>query len=365
MTAREPLPYRPVIADRTQRWCAIVGFWTAFGLFMASQTHFTTSHGPSPLTWGVSLWRELVYAYLWIPLTPLILRLAARFPLHRGRWVLTGALHLALSAAVAFLHKFSYHLVLALDARGTVSLDAIFPAVFSYIDYGILIYWFLVILYLSSEYYRQYRDAAVAAAELETQLARAQIQALRMQVQPHFLFNTLNTISVLIPERPDVAQRMILKLSELLRLTLDVQHDQTVPLREEMEILRRYLEIEQLRFQDRLTVRLDLDPATLAADVPQLILQPLVENAMRHGVARQRGPAEVVVRSRQENGSLVLEVEDTGPGADAPFREGIGISNTRARMERLYGSRYSMDFTRTATGRFVARLALPAAPAAA
>jgi signal transduction histidine kinase len=356
--------YRPIIAHPVRRWGVMAGFWTAFGLFMASQTHFLTAHGPSPLTWPTSLFRELVYAYLWLALTPVVLRLAARFPLRRERWAATGVLHLCFSAGVAFLHKFSYHCILTLAESPSgvpFSFAAIFPAVFSYLDYGLILYWFLVVLYLSADYYRRYRDAAVTAAELETRLARAQLQTLRMQIQPHFLFNTLNTVSVLIPDRPEIAQRMLLKLSELLRLTLEVQQDQTVPLREEVAILERYLEIEQLRFQDRLTVRLDLDPSSMAAQVPQLILQPLVENAMRHGVAKQRGPAEVVIRSRQENGSLILEVEDTGPGIGETLREGIGLANTRARMDRLYGSRYGMEFTRSSAGRFVARLSFPSA----
>lgn len=190
--------------------------------------------------------------------------------------------------------------------------------------------------------YKRDRDRELQASQLESQLAQAQIQILEMQLQPHFLFNTLNGIMVLIKEDPDSASRMIARLSEFLRLTLDSAGMQEVPLRRELEFLDRYLQIERLRFGERLQVEQHVETELLDALVPNLILQPLVENAIRHGVSKRRGPSLIAVAVERTNGSLTIHVRDNGTGLKAEngraVKEGIGLRNTRQRLQHLYGN---------------------------
>jgi len=172
----------------------------------------------------------------------------------------------------------------------------------------------------------------------------------------------------LIDSDPTLARATLLKFSDLLRLVLDSDHDQTVSLDKEFEFLKKYLEIEQLRFTDRLNVSLDAQEETLKANVPFLILQPLAENAVRHGVAKRRGEAELIVRSFRTNGSLVLEIENNSPAVQKPITERIGLSNTRQRLQKLYGSGAELRLDQTPGGRFISHIAIPfelADPAAA
>jgi two-component system LytT family sensor kinase len=355
-------PYTPIITHRAQRWMLITTVWTVFGLVMAMLTHFLTSTSPSPLSWSSSLFREMVYAYLWLLLTPVILRLVWRFPIDiRGRW-LNILLHLVLSLVVSFIHKLSYQsLLFWLEPAFNLPTKAtsIFPAVYSYLDYGAMIYWIFVLIQLSVNYARMYREKSLRAAQLETQLVQAQLHALKMQLNPHFLFNTLNTILVLIDANPALARGTLLKFSELLRMVLESNNEQTVSLDKEIEFLKKYLEIEQLRFTDRLNISFNADVHTLNACVPFLILQPLAENAIRHGVAKRRGDAELIVRSFQTNGSLVLEVENNAPSEHEPIVERIGLSNTRQRLQKLYGERAELMLQHTSGGRFISHISLP------
>jgi two-component system, LytTR family, sensor kinase len=217
-------------------------------------------------------------------------------------------------------------------------------------------------------YYRKYRDRELAASLLQTRLAQTQLQVLRMQLHPHFLFNTLNAISALIHKDVRLADRMISRLGELLRATLD-DPGQEVSLRRELEFLTPYLEIEQARLGPRLGVRLEIDDELLDARLPYLVLQPLVENAIRHGLAPRPGAGRLVVRVRRDRKHLVLEVADNGQGVrfDHSFREGIGLSNTRARLHALYGDDQSLTLRPASGGGLVVTVMLPyreeAAPA--
>jgi LytS/YehU family sensor histidine kinase len=184
--------------------------------------------------------------------------------------------------------------------------------------FGVFTYWVLAGACLGLDVYRRYREREVIASALEAQLARAQLSALRAQLHPHFLFNALNTISALIPRDPSAADRMIERLGELLRQSLEAEGAAEVPLEEELRFLDGYLEIERARFRDRLAVTTRVDRGTMRARVPSLILQPLVENAIRHGVAPRAAPGSVEIRAEHEDGVLRLVVKDDGPGEPAP-----------------------------------------------
>ena len=227
--------------------------------------------------------------------------------------------------------------------------------------FNLLIYWVIVTVGHALGYYRKYHERELRAAELEKRLTEAKLQALQMQLNPHFLFNTLNAISSLMHKDVEAADRMIVRLSDLLRLALERTDAQEVPLREELAFLDRYVEIEMIRFGKRLTVHKDIGPDILDALVPNLILQPLVENAIRHGIEPRAKPGRIELRARLENGMLQMQVTDNGAGLpenESP-EEGIGLSNTRARLQQLYGDAHHFELGKAAGGGTIVSLRIP------
>jgi signal transduction histidine kinase len=203
-------------------------------------------------------------------------------------------------------------------------------------------------------YYRQSRERAVRASQLETRLVEAQLKTLQQQLHPHFLFNTLQAISALMQRDVEAADRTLIRLSDLLRLTLERLGEQEVRLDAELDFLRKYLEIERTRFPDRLVVRYDVQPEALEALVPTLLLQPLVENAIKHGVARKPGAGHIDITARRDHDKLRIEVRDDGIGlsedALTALQKGIGVSTTRARLQHQFGADYRFEFHRLAQG---------------
>jgi sensor histidine kinase YesM len=197
------------------------------------------------------------------------------------------------------------------------------------------------------DYYRKYRERELRASQLQAQLAQTQLQVLKMQLHPHFLFNTLNAISALIHQDIEVADRMIARLGELLRATLENANLQEVPLRQELDFIQPYLEIEQARLGPRLHVRFAVDAGAMDSLVPNMLLQPLVENAIRHGIAPRAEPGTIEISAQRENGTLRLKVRDDGPGIDPAAsgkrQRGLGLANTRARLQQLYGPAHSLE----------------------
>ncbi|NUS98382.1 MAG: histidine kinase [Gemmatimonadaceae bacterium] len=203
------------------------------------------------------------------------------------------------------------------------------------------------------------RRLQAEAAQLQAQLADARLNALRTQLNPHFLFNTLNAISTLVEQDPRGVRRMIARLGDLLRHTLDEGDEQEIPLARELEMLRRYLEIMEVRFQGNLYVSVDADVSLDDALVPNLVLQPLVENAFRHGLASVRTTGRVEVRAARDAGDLVLTVRDNGAGPAKDAREGVGLTNTRARLAQLYGARQRLTLRAGEAGGAVVEVRLP------
>jgi len=234
--------------------------------------------------------------------------------------------------------------------------------------YNLAVYAVIVCAWHAWDYYRKFREREAQAAQLAGRLAQAQLQALRMQLNPHFLFNTLNAVSSLMLKDVPAANKMISRLGELLRLTLE-NTQQEVPLQQELDFLRRYLDIERIRFGDRLQLKMDIDPATLSAAVPNLILQPLVENAVHHAIEPLEAGGKIELRAIRDNGCLVLQVSDNGPGLrphaapedEAPMdtRERIGLKNTRERLRKLYGDSQRFDLVSNAMGGVTASLSIP------
>jgi two-component system LytT family sensor kinase len=215
-------------------------------------------------------------------------------------------------------------------------------------DWEMMTYWAILGLSYALRFHYEAQDRALRASQLETRLVEAQLQSLQRQLQPHFLFNTLNTISALMHRDVDAADNMISKLGDLLRLSLQTVSVQEITLKQELDFLGKYLEIEQTRFRDRLSVVFDVEPDLLDAFVPNLILQPLVENAIKHGIGPRPTPGEVVIAARRVAETLEMEVRDNGVGlSDArlsDFNRGVGLANTRSRLQHLYGSAHRFEF---------------------
>jgi signal transduction histidine kinase len=339
------------------------GIWTLIGLFLTTQAliiiHSANQVSKEEMarisaqgaSWAEILLLSLAECYLWAVLALGIFRLARWFPLDRRHWLRSLAVHAGAAVVAAVLET-----GVSMGIRSLV-LQRLGPPAFSFevvqfflsakFHSNVLIYGAILGVSLAVDYYRKYRDRELRAIQLQARLAQTQLQVLKMQLHPHFLFNTLNAISALIHQDVDVADRMIARLGDLLRSTLENANKQEVPLKEELDFIKPYLEIEQARLGPRLAVTWDVDPDTIDAAVPNLILQPLVENAIRHGVAPRPGAARVEIHVRRADGMLHLEVRDDGPGlaanTRASFKEGIGLTNTRARLQQLYGSAHRFE----------------------
>jgi len=313
---------------------------------------------------------ELVFTYLWALLTPLVMWMGRRFPVwgthhgNDGRTTLRNWIA-QLVAVVSFvmLHVALFTAASLLLAGGTpaIPLSRLFTGYLaSWFTLDSIVYCTLLAVYHALVYYRVSQDRALRASQLEARLAQSQLQVLRMQLQPHFLFNTLHTISALMHRDVKRADSMIAALSDLLRMSLRSVGVQETELREEIDFLQRYLEIMSLRFGDRLTVTLDIDSEVLDARVPTLVLQPLVENALRHGFGDGMRAGHVRLTVAPDGDMLRCEVVDNGRGIPpAGPREGVGISNTRARLRHLYGERFSLELMANPGGGARVSLAIP------
>jgi two-component system LytT family sensor kinase len=326
-------------------WTLALLLWTGLALFFTTQIYLDHSYSPNPLSRGQAFVLALTQWYAWAAAAPLVLWLARRFPFERGRWMRALVAHFPAGLVLSFAKTALDVEVAQQVIRG--SRNAV-PVVQLHLN--ALTYAVIVGAGHAAAALRRARERELRASRAEAQLANAQLQALRMQLQPHFLFNTLHAISTLVHEDPDAADKMIARLSDLLRALLDHTGVEEVPLGEELEFVKRYVEIQQIRFTDRLSVAHDIAPETLDALVPSLILQPLVENAIRHGIAPRAGPGRVEIRSRREELRVRLEVRDDGPGLPAEYREGLGLANTRARLAHLYGSTHSLELLPAAPG---------------
>ena len=350
--------------------------WTLVGLFFLSQdlTRRVITHDPSPwwyylVTWMIGVWVLAI-------LTPVVFWLSRRYPIERHWWARRVALHVLMSLGFALIDMAVVSLILPhlgvfpAYMRTVVGTFMFLLFVASSFHGNIFMYWVLLSIEHGLRHYRNYQERAQAALRLELQatelkarLAHEQLNALKMQLQPHFLFNTLNAIMVLVrQQKAGEAEDMLVSLSDLLRCVLEDMDAQEVSLRRELEYLRLYLSIEQARFQDRLRVEISADPAVLEASVPQMGLQPIVENAIRHGIGRRSAAGHLRISARRLNGSLEIEVEDDGPGfpsANPGDGRGIGLANTRARLQQLYNDSAQLILENGKGGGALVKMILP------
>ena len=353
------------------RWRTLQGFAiaTALGVIAASQHYVSARVEGERVAFVAAVVMTMPFWYLWALLAPVVFWLARRLPLEKTRLVSRGIAHLALALVLSSLHTaVIFQIIWAsryqlTDTVAELSYLTLFMAYASYqLSSNLLAYCAIAGVAHALDYYRRYRERELATTRLSAQLAQAQIRALRMQLNPHFLFNAMNSIAMLIRhQKRDEAVRTVAGLSDLLRYVLEDTRELEVPLRQELDFVERYLAIEQVRFRDRLEVRVDADQDTLDAQVPNLILQPLVENAIRHGIAKRTAATMVAVTAHRTDDMLVLAVVDDGPGLSGgnQMGNGVGISNTRARLAQLYSSQQKLELHNAPSQGVVATITLP------
>jgi signal transduction histidine kinase len=340
---------------------------TTLGLLAVGQQWIGMRNESDP----ISFWRLAALAmpfwYWWMALTPLVVWMSRRLPLERHRLLSRVLTHMALAIVLAACHSVLHTTTVILLQRwlGGPGLEgglaAFLSITFFEMSMNFLAYSLIVGVTHALTLYRTLREREVMAADLAERLTRARLDVLRMQLNPHFLFNAMNAVSSLVrQEHNQQAIRVIAGLSDLLRYVLEESREQEVPLRDELSFVERYLKIEQVRFGKRLTVHIHRPDDLLDSFVPSLVLQPLVENAIRHGVSKHAGAGTITIAARSDDGILELSVRDDGPGYDTDDPpDGVGIGNTKARLERLYASDQSFRLANCVEGGVEATIRLP------
>ena len=342
------------------KWPLGLAFWTSIGLSFAFQFYISSAKAGLEVTWKQAVSYALGDWYVFAVLSIPVVWLARRFNFDPGNRARSLAVHVPGS----LLFSFAYIVLRALVGRwqsASSFTEAFQPLLVKTWHFNLLIYWVIVAVSFAFDYYGKFRERELRAAELEKSLVQAKLQALQMQLNPHFLFNSLHSISALMHQDVEAADRMIVRLSDLLRAALENSDTQEVMLRDELKFLQSYLEIEQIRFGSRLTVQTQIPPDVLAALVPNLILQPLLENAIRHGIEPHAKPGLIELRAQRANGELTLDVSDNGAGvSDAnSLNEGVGLSNTRARLRTLYREAHRFELGNRPEGGLRVRLTIP------
>lgn len=328
--------------------------WTIFGLLSMVQMYANTWDERGIYTWWMIIRLTLGDSWLKALLTMPLAFVLPKIPFTRETWKRRTAQYLGILLLFMLVHgvvrPFAVPFIIWMGPQSThytvwQKIMIEWQSIIVADTWGLAL---VVFIFHVIRYREQMRARELHEERLQAQLARAELQILKMQLQPHFLFNTLNTIYNLAPQNSRKAQLMIARLSELLRLSLEHVSTETVPLQRELEFLNSYLEVEKTRFEERLQIVFEIDPETLDAEVPNMILQPLVENSVRHGIGKKAAGGTIRVSSRKTGNKLVLLVMDDGkglsPGLSSVVR-GIGLSNTRARLAQLYGQDFHFDLS--------------------
>ena len=318
-----------------------VAWWTLVGVLFAINLLLYDRSIKNYLPWfHYFIWPALT-VYSWALITPFVFRFCRKFPFERSHWLKRGLQYIALAVPLSYAQSSLYGLGGWLYTHEMPLRRFLLHELHKSIPATIQTWLVLFALAAYQRLRNETRMRALHEAQLEARVASAELEMLRMQLQPHFLFNTLQAVAVLVHEDANAAEEMLLRLSELLRIAFDKMSRQEVSLAEELSFLNLYLGIQKQRFGDRLTVHIDADPAVLPLPVPSLILQPLVENALHHGIGVHRERDAVEISARMREGDLELEVRNFGSDLRSPSRQnghGVGLSNTRARLEQLYGN---------------------------
>jgi signal transduction histidine kinase len=356
---------------------AFFGLWTLLALLFVSLSSAMALGGGNQPNLRLLFLIQFTRFYIWGALSPLVYLFVRRFPIEIRVWRWRNLLeHLAALVAFCTVHQilfmiFTWLIDSSPGAPFSSFFDNFFGKFFNGVYVGVMIYSMIVVAIHAFVFYRNFRVEEEQKLLVTAQLARAELHALKMQVHPHFLFNTLHSISSLVLEEPAKANAMIARLGDFLRLTLEHSEQQFVTLKKEIEFVRCYLEIEEARFSDRLIMEFEVEPKSLTAQVPHLILQPLVENAVQHAVAPYAADGYIKISARKFNEKVSIEIADSGNGIEVATTknsisnkgQGVGLANVRGRLKQLYGANYKFDLNNNPSGGLIVVLEIPFAAA--
>lgn len=344
-------------------WFIAFVLWTLLAFLSAAGAHVYMASSGTPVSWTQLIAWNITISFVWSLLTPLVYELARRYSFDRASWRLSLPIHIAASVALAFVGALAMVAINPLVTWTKEPAVPFFAHVLSRTFMDIQRYWYVVLITQAVAFYGKYQERQVLSSQLEAQLANAQLEVLKIQLEPHFLFNTLNSIASLTRHDGPAAEHMTLQLADLLRMSLDGVGVHEVPLHQELTFLQKYVDIQQARFHDRLLVETDIDPRTVDTLVPNLILQPLVENAIRHGISPRRTPGLVRITTWRDRDDVWLEIRDNGVGFVTERGlvppEGVGLRNTRSRLRQLYNDDHAMMLENARGGGCMVKIRVP------
>jgi two-component system LytT family sensor kinase len=351
---------------QSQRWLIGIAALTLLGLLLVAIYFVQSLFTGNPINLLQTLVTELIVCYVWGVAGVGVFYLVRFFPFEKSRLVFSLPVHLACGFAVPFA-AFGVTIVLILLVQvGTENLAANVAQQFRtfYLlgigaAFGLVTYWVIVAGIYAVQYYVRVQAEQRRNQVLQAELSQAELMALKMQIHPHFLFNTLHAISSLLHDDVEAADEMLSRLGDFLRLTLENASGAEQSLRNELDFVTSYLSIEEIRFQDRLTTKIEANADVLDAAIPTLLLQPLVENAVRHGVSNSAKPASIRIAATRHDGRLHVVVEDNGTGLPPDMKEGIGFANTKARLAKRFGTDFKFTLTNKPTGGLLVAIEVP------
>jgi two-component system LytT family sensor kinase len=361
-----PQESAPLVSSPVRKWLVITGIFTAIAIYFTIQRIMISAMRGTAIDWPQHL---LDYSgwYVWALITPFVLFMSAKYPLQKQSWFKHASIHFLVLTVCWFFATIAMQGVAWAANLGAYSFWAKLPDSFARSPFSldIICYFTIVAIESAMRYHRRFEFGRIRNIKLTGQLAGARLHALKLQLHPHFLFNALNSLSELMREDPAAAEKMIRNLEMFLRLTVNHDHLQEVPFEKELEFLKCYLAIENVRYQDRLNVKMEIEPQTMKVIVPNLMLQPIVENAIRHGIAPRSSRGRIEIQAKRDNGMLQLSVRDNGPGIskskkkEISKRSGLGLSNTRERLIQLYGDNHRFELMNAPEGGLIVILEIP------
>ncbi len=359
-------------------WLLMFIFWTLISVVLTIQDIVLADMYPEKYHTSTALTfllNSFPFFYTWFALTPLIFWFGKKFTIGQGSKSARNLIvHIFLSLCTVAIYLCITSVLSIIFVKGIYELsvitDDVIRRAYSFGHFEVVIYWAILGVGISLNYYRKFREQEreasrliIHSSQLETQLVKAQLDSLKMQIHPHFLFNTLHAISALIEENPKRSRKMIALLGELLRSTLDISDQHTITLRKEIVLTKLYLKIEQERFRDRLHVKTEISPDLMGCLIPTLILQPLIENAIKHGMKDENENTIIKINVSRANNHLQIFVEDNGPGfykgETKKLEDGVGLRNTKARLEQLYGEDHEFQASNSEKGGAIVKISIP------
>ncbi len=354
-----------LINEKLKKKIVIFLIWVFIGILYTAQSYFYRLQIGRDADWLKLLIIDSPYFILWSFFMPLSFFLSRRFPFAKTKWVIPGIVHLTSAISISLIHSITYNIFRRWveSAAEPVSFSKLYLSVFATFDYSLLVYFVMLFIIQVMIYNKRLKEEHEQSTQLKSALVQSQLDVLKSQLQPHFLFNTLNSISVLTRENPVLADKTIHLLSDLLRYSLKHAQQQFVTLEAEISFINDYLAIEKVRFGERLNIEMDIDPQTLQIMVPSLLLQPLVENAIKHGVTKKRGQGFIKISAQKNAKTLILKIIDNGKNKEKqPVSEenfGIGLKNTSKRLQSLYGQNHLFRFENNSGKETIVLIELP------